>query len=121
MQGDAVAAAGTGADESQALTNAYPMTMTMNFVCNICEEQSTRICVKCTKDTCSNHLCEKCGACSDCCDCEIHLDEPRPDEPRPAMHAGPHEPDEPRPHPMPDPDPAPEPGPAPESGDTATA
>jgi hypothetical protein len=47
----------------------------MPFVCSICEEESTRICVRCTKDTCSNHLCEKCGACSDCCDCEIQLDE----------------------------------------------
>lgn len=47
----------------------------MPFACNICEEESTRICVRCTKDTCSNHLCEKCGACSDCCDCELHLDE----------------------------------------------
>ena len=75
----------------------------MSFVCSICEEQSTRICVRCTKDTCSNHLCEKCGACSDCCDCEIHLDF-HEDE-------GPHEPDEP--HPMPDPDPAPEPDPMP--------
>jgi len=46
----------------------------MPFVCSICEEESTRICVHCTKDTCSNHLCEKCGACSDCCDCEIRLE-----------------------------------------------
>ncbi|HEY3823689.1 MAG TPA: hypothetical protein VGL82_03980 [Bryobacteraceae bacterium] len=76
------------------------MTLPMSFVCSICEEQSTRICVRCTKDTCSNHLCEKCGACSDCCDCEIRLDD-----------SGPHDPDEPRPHPMPDPDPAPEPEP----------
>lgn len=50
------------------------MTTVMPFVCSICEEESTRICVRCTKDTCSNHLCEKCGACSDCCDCEIRLD-----------------------------------------------
>ncbi|HVV45475.1 MAG TPA: hypothetical protein VHC72_09720 [Bryobacteraceae bacterium] len=76
------------------------MTTTMAFVCNICEEQSTRICAQCTKDTCSNHLCEKCGACSDCCDCDIQL-----------VDTGPHEPDEPRPHPMPDPDPAPDPEP----------
>jgi hypothetical protein len=55
------------------------MITTMPFVCNICEEQSTRICVRCTKDTCSNHLCEKCRACSDCCDCEIHL-EPDPED-----------------------------------------
>lgn len=81
------------------------MITTMPFVCSICEEQSTRICVRCTKDTCANHLCEKCGACSDCCDCEIRLD----------LHddQGPHDPDEPRPHPMPDPDPAPEPDPMP--------
>jgi len=84
------------------------MITTMPFVCSICEEQSTRICVKCTKDTCSNHLCEKCGACSDCCDCEIHLVHD-------LIHddVGPHDPDEPKPHPMPDPDPAPEPDPTP--------
>ena len=82
------------------------MTITMPFVCSICEEESTRICVTCTKDTCANHLCEKCGACSDCCDCEIRLDAHDDD--------GPHDPDEPRPHPMPDPDPAPEPDPMPQ-------
>ncbi len=82
------------------------MITTMPFVCSICEQQSTRICVRCTKDTCANHLCEKCGACSDCCDCEIRL----------SLHAdeGPHDPDEPKPHPMPDPDPAPEPNPMPD-------
>jgi hypothetical protein len=85
------------------------MTTPMTFTCSICEEQSTRICVRCTKDTCSNHLCEKCGACSDCCDCEIRL------EPGAFAHdeVGPHDPDEPRPHPMPDPDPAPDPDPIP--------
>jgi hypothetical protein len=97
------------------------MTTIMNFVCSICEEQSTRICVKCTKDTCSNHLCEKCGACSDCCDCDLRLD-PEPGELADNIRAsdiravnvggpGPHEPDEPKPHPMPDPDPAPDPAP----------
>jgi hypothetical protein len=45
----------------------------MPFVCSICEEESTRICVLCTKDTCANHLCEKCGCCSDCCGCEVPL------------------------------------------------
>jgi hypothetical protein len=80
------------------------MTTTMPFVCSICEEESTRICVKCTKDTCANHLCEKCAACSDCCDCEIHLED-----------EGPHEP-EPHPHPMPDPDDDPEPEPIPIPG-----
>jgi hypothetical protein len=79
------------------------MTTTMPFVCNICEEQSTRICVQCTNDTCANHLCEKCASCSDCCDCEVRLEEDL---------AGPHEP-EPHPHPMPDPDDEPEPEPEP--------
>ncbi|MFB3829352.1 MAG: hypothetical protein ACE15B_21465 [Bryobacteraceae bacterium] len=31
--------------------------------------------MRCTKDACSNHLCEKCGRCSDCCECEIALAE----------------------------------------------
>ncbi len=72
----------------------------MPFACSICEEESTRICVRCTKDTCSNHLCEKCGACSDCCDCEVRLDsEPEyvhetlihdtAPEPEPAAHLQP--------------------------------
>lgn len=82
-----------------------PFKVSMPFVCSICEEQSTRICVRCTKDTCSNHLCEKCGACSDCCDCELRLDQD---------FAPPHDPDEPKPHPMPDPDPAPDPDPIPQ-------
>ncbi len=86
------------------------MPITTSFVCSICEAQSTRICVKCTKDTCANHLCEKCAACSDCCDCEIRLDPEESDR-----HAGPHDP-EPHPHPMPDPDPAPEPEPIPIPG-----
>ena len=47
---------------------------TLTFSCSICEQQSTKICVRCTKDTCANHLCEKCGRCSDCCDCELRLD-----------------------------------------------
>lgn len=80
----------------------------MPFVCSICEEQSTTLCVNCTKDTCANHLCPKCGCCSDCCTCEVRLDESMEE-----MQAlGPHEP-EPQPHPMPDPDPSPEPEPVP--------
>jgi hypothetical protein len=47
----------------------------MPFVCSICSEESTRICVRCTKDACNNHLCEKCGRCSDCCECEVTLEE----------------------------------------------
>jgi hypothetical protein len=48
----------------------------MSFICSICEEESTRICVSCTKDSCENHLCEKCGKCSDCCGCGITLTVP---------------------------------------------
>ena len=48
----------------------------MPFTCTICEEESTRICVVCTKDTCANHLCDKCARCSDCCTCGLALDEP---------------------------------------------
>jgi hypothetical protein len=51
------------------------MTATQTFTCNICGEESTRICARCTKDTCNNHLCEKCLHCSDCCECEIVRDE----------------------------------------------
>jgi hypothetical protein len=45
----------------------------MPFTCSICGEESTRICVRCTKDACDNHLCEKCRKCSDCCECEVAL------------------------------------------------
>src|SRR5205085_1407670 len=45
----------------------------MPFQCSICEEESTRICARCTKDACNNHLCEKCRRCSDCCECEVVL------------------------------------------------
>jgi hypothetical protein len=79
------------------------------FHCSICEQESLRICVACTKDTCSNHLCDKCGACSDCCDCELRLETAEPPRASTLSH-GPRDP-EPHPHPMPDPDPAPEPGP----------
>ena len=48
----------------------------MPFNCTICGEESTRICVWCTKDTCANHLCQKCARCSDCCECEVPLTEP---------------------------------------------
>jgi hypothetical protein len=43
------------------------------FSCSICGEASSRICVYCTKDTCGNHLCERCLRCSDCCECELRL------------------------------------------------
>jgi len=51
----------------------------MPFTCSICGEESTRICARCTKDACNNHLCDKCLRCSDCCECEVVLSEaPRP-------------------------------------------
>ena len=62
----------------------------MPFTCSICGEESTRICARCTKDACENHLCEKCLRCSDCCECEIALAEPTtyrvvyPGAPKPA-------------------------------------
>jgi hypothetical protein len=103
----------------------------MPFTCSICEEESTRICVLCTKDTCSNHLCEKCGCCSDCCDCEVPLDNGRyietvhpppveaaiaeaAVEPVAALPPDPEPQPEP-PHPPPDPDPVPGDEPEPES------
>lgn len=47
------------------------MSETGNFICSICGEASTEICVYCTKDACGNHLCEKCHRCSDCCECDV--------------------------------------------------
>lgn len=46
------------------------MTPAPVFYCQICGEVSTQLCAYCTKDTCGNHLCEKCGRCSDCCNCQ---------------------------------------------------
>ncbi len=51
------------------------MTPVLTFTCTICAEPSRDICVYCTKDTCPNHLCERCARCSDCCECNIRLDE----------------------------------------------
>jgi len=45
------------------------------FACSICEQESKRICVCCTKDACDNHICRRCGCCSDCCECDLPLDE----------------------------------------------
>lgn len=59
----------------------------MPFTCSICGEESTRICVWCTKDACDNHLCEKCLRCSDCCECEVRLSEPAHEAVRPVMRA----------------------------------
>ena len=59
----------------------------MPFSCSICGEESTRICVRCTKDACDNHLCEKCRKCSDCCECEVALTAHAPESVREALHA----------------------------------
>ena len=80
----------------------------MPFLCSICGEESTRICVRCTKDACGNHLCEKCLRCSDCCECQLSLDEvvhgAPPGSARAALSAA-----AANPGPMPDPDPEPAP------------
>ena len=59
----------------------------MPFTCSICGEESTRICARCTKDACDNHICERCLRCSDCCECEVALAEPVHPTPRTAVHA----------------------------------
>jgi hypothetical protein len=76
----------------------------MPFYCNICEEESTQICARCTKDTCRNHLCEKCLRCSDCCECEIALEEPVREPARTVFRAA-HADTYPAPNPDPDPEP----------------
>ncbi len=97
----------------------------MPFVCSICGEESTRICARCTKDACNNHLCEKCGRCSDCCECEVTLTDAGAAAPlgsaRSALRAvaaggkpeADPEPEPEAPHPPPDPDPYPEDEPEP--------
>src|SRR5260370_11631974 len=97
----------------------------MPFTCNICGEESTQICARCTKDACDNHLCEKCLRCSDCCECEVTLSRPIHEVARPIVRSAavveaelpPElEPDPEPPLPEPGPDPAPmpeEPGPVP--------
>jgi len=104
----------------------------MPFMCSICGEESTRICVRCTKDACDNHLCEKCLRCSDCCECEVTLSDtahslpvatvrsvltnqdPGP-KPEPISASEPGEPQA-SPDPAPLPDGGPDPGPLPEPG-----
>jgi len=58
----------------------------MPFQCSICGEESTRICVRCTKDACDNHVCEKCRKCSDCCECEVALAAHAPESVRAVLH-----------------------------------
>ena len=52
------------------------MSEVATYVCSICSEPSTEICIYCTKDACANHRCERCRRCSDCCECEVRLREP---------------------------------------------
>ena len=97
----------------------------MPFVCTICEEESTQICARCTKDACSNHLCERCRRCSDCCECEISLQEPQHESARTVLRRAAEEhavlstpepdpePEPPLPPPGPDPLPPEEPEPGP--------
>ncbi len=59
----------------------------MPFMCSICGEESTRICRRCTKDACDNHICERCLSCSDCCECEVALREPVHEPARAAIRA----------------------------------
>jgi hypothetical protein len=84
------------------------MIATTSYTCNICGEESTRICSRCTKDTCNNHLCERCSRCSDCCECEITRDESVRPIARPAAEET-------------APPPEPEPAPAAETGETGPA
>lgn len=60
------------------------MTAVMTFTCSICGESSQEICVFCTKDTCENHLCQRCHSCSDCCVCESPIILEKKAEPVPA-------------------------------------
>ncbi len=86
----------------------------MPFTCSICGEESLRICARCTKDACNNHLCERCKRCSDCCECEVLLSEPVREPVRAMVQPVP--PAEPLPNPEPDPEPPrpePDPDPAP--------
>jgi hypothetical protein len=77
----------------------------MPFVCSICGEESTRICARCTKDACNNHICEKCNRCSDCCECEVTLSEHVREPARSVLRAA----FAPKHDPQPDPEPEPEP------------
>ena len=88
-------------------------------MCSICGEESTRICARCTKDACNNHLCDKCLRCSDCCECEVVLSEttrepvrrvvrPIVEDDEPELDLDQDDPEE-EPVPVPDPEPEPEP------------
>jgi hypothetical protein len=59
------------------------MTAVITFTCSICGESSHEICVFCTKDTCENHMCQRCHRCSDCCVCETPIIRDTEAEPAP--------------------------------------
>jgi hypothetical protein len=63
---EAPAGSGPGAGNGGAKAQVESKT----FVCSICAEPSTEICVYCTKDTCGNHRCPRCARCCDCCECD---------------------------------------------------
>ncbi len=65
--GDAVAAQSL-LEPAQA---TVPAPVVSPWNCSICAEPSRGICLYCTKDTCDNHLCPRCGRCSDCCACDV--------------------------------------------------
>jgi hypothetical protein len=58
-----------GAAENPA-TEPSDAEAAAGFHCYICGEPSTEICARCTRDTCDNHICERCLLCSDCCTCD---------------------------------------------------
>jgi hypothetical protein len=60
------------------------------FTCTICGDGSREICLACTKDTCPNHLCDRCHRCSDCCTCEFPLSKSGGREPTQPDVAPPH-------------------------------
>lgn len=101
------------------------MIETATFVCTICGESSSDICVYCTKDTCANHRCLRCKRCSDCCECEVPLTASEPvrssipptvPEPLPPGQPDPIPPTQPEPMPQPDPEPLPHTDPLPLPG-----
>ena len=59
--------------------------------------------MRCTKDACENHLCEKCLKCSDCCECEVALEAPAHEPARPAASPVSGEPEIPGAEPEPEP------------------
>lgn len=78
-----------GSQPASAWNTEEEMSEVATYICTICGEPSTGICIYCTKDACPNHLCAKCRRCSDCCECEVPLEEETdpPSEPVPETTA----------------------------------